>query len=116
MSEGREKIKIEKKDDIKDFIKDRIEKAKGDLLHPSPLRMVERKHLIPEAEEVFSLFKSGEFEAAQVKVQETKEKIAKIKDEEEKKSNEAFIQVFDHEIEKKLEEGQTGEFNAQDNS
>jgi len=113
MKEGKfEKIKANK---IQAFIEGKIQKSEGDPT-PSPLRMVDSEQLIPEAEELFRLFKAGELEAAQVKVQEIKEKIEKIKDSKKRNSNESFVQFFDHEIEKQLENKQTKEFNEQDNT
>jgi len=114
MREGKlEKIKV---DEIKIFLDKEIDKSKEDKLHPSPLRLVERKDLILEAENAFRLFMAGELEAAQEKVQDAKEKTADLKNEKKKSSNEAFIQYFDHEIEKAIERKQTGESNELINS
>lgn len=117
MKEGKfEKIKKEKKDDdIRAYIDERSKFIPGDLDSAS-LKMVKMDHLLPEVKELFRLFMAGAFEVAQAKIEEVNEKIAKITEEKEKNSNEAFVQSFDHLIEKRVEESQTGEFNAQDNT
>ena len=112
MKEG--KIEKPQIDEIKRFLGEIIEKSKNDL-NPSPLRLVERKYLIPEVEEAFLLFKNNELEAARAQMGVAKEKIGGIKNREKRESNDIFIQFFDHEIDKAIETKQTREFNAQDN-
>lgn len=110
--EGKRKEKIV--DTIQDYINEKIKKSEGEIT-PSPLRMVDRKLLIPEAEELFWMFANGDFEAAGPKLKVVLGEIEKIKNEKEKDSNLKFIRSFDHEIEKGLEAKTTGEFNEQDN-
>lgn len=112
MKEG--KIEKPQIDEIKRFLDEATEKSKNDL-NPSPLRLVERKYLIPEVEEAFLLFKNKELEAARAQMRVAKEKTDNIKDSKKRESNDRFIQFFDHEIDKEIEIKQTQAFNAQDN-
>jgi len=117
MKEGKfEKSKIKETtiDIIQDYINEKIKKSEGDI-NPSPLRMVDRTFLIPEAEKLFQMFADGDFETANAKLAEVLEKIDEIKDEKVKDSNLKFVRSFDHEIEKGIEIKATEAFNEQDN-
>jgi len=116
MKEGREKPKKQEKivDTIQKYINKKIEQSKDDIT-PSPLRMVDRKLLIPEAEELFWLFTSGDdFVAITPRVLAVTEMINKIKDEKTRNSNLQFIGSFDQKINPNIETDE--EFKETDNN
>jgi hypothetical protein len=115
---SKEKFPIKKEsavDIIQNYIDEKIKKSEGDI-NPNPLRMVDRKLLIPEAQELFRMFADGNLETANAKLAEVLEKIEKIKNEKEKDSNLKFVRSFDHDIEKGIETEATRAFNEKHNT
>jgi hypothetical protein len=115
MEVRREKPKNKEKaiDIIQNYIDKKIEQSK-DNVTPSPLRMVDRKLLIPEVEELFWLFASGsDFVAITPQVLAVTETINKIEDEKIRNSNLQFIGSFDQKINPNIETDE--EFKKKDN-
>jgi hypothetical protein len=103
-----EKIeKIRSKEPLEEIkaIKAREMKAmKEDKLYSSPWKLVNPENLIPDNLQLFGAFSRGQLETAQALVLRIRELLANMKDRRAKTSNQAFWDIFNGLIEKKIEE------------
>jgi hypothetical protein len=110
--EGKEKTVTEQLEEIKEAD---LERMKEDKTFRSPWLHIEPELLSNETQDIFSHFQDGEFEVAQGRLEEAREKISKTKKGKDKSSNEGFLQWIDNRIAAEIAKKELEEEKEKDN-